>query len=699
MNQLRIFLGVSFVLTLFVKVRAQVDVSNSTTTDSFKIQVPQIDIIEKTYQAGGLTMTQNQYKVMPASFQDPTRILLKYPGFSTQNDGANAIVFRGMPPEYTRWQLFGADIVNPNHLANAGTANDLATGNAGGVNALSGSVLDYYHFEPNPADISYADVMAGVSNMKMAPKIKPFIDINLIGLEAGYGHLINNKSIYASYRYSFVGLLDKLGVNFGGEKIGYQDLSWMAELSKTNTRNLKIFGTLGSSTNAFSAVNLVDEAPKKFKDIQNINYSSKLTIVGAQFTYGKNNKSFQSTVVYSSRKDDRSAMIDPSYPDSLIFYIQPMMIMKNQLLSMHQQYEVIDRDYDIKLGLRMNMQEEEIDANHDLKPFYTIYPYFHFKYFMNQKTKLNVGLASLYDTQTKDVTLEPTFGLFYQIKEYLSTNLQYRYASFRDFTASYPLVQPFDYHRLKSHNLQVDIKYQKNNILVISALFLHRISDFTTFSTMSNLDFEHFSSFNGQNFGYDQINNDLLISARGKGAAKVYGFDFYAENISHYRKNTIQYGLNLSVFDSKYSLDENSDKYYNGKYNFGYTQSANLSYTKDISNDIKSRKIILSVSNHLRGGLREQMLNTSSIDHPTLYNYNTPFDQKFKPYHRLDFRIVYSKSKNGSKLSHRWSLDIQNLLNHENDAFRYYDPLLKGVFLQKQLGMIPVLSYRLEWSH
>ncbi|MBK8885411.1 MAG: hypothetical protein IPN46_02240 [Saprospiraceae bacterium] len=210
-----------------------------------------ITITEKPYQSGDLTMTQNQYKVMPASFQDPARILIKYPGFSTPNDGANAIIFRGMPPESARWQLFGADIVNPNHLSNAGTANDLATGNAGGVNALSGSVLDYYHFEANPADISYANVMSGVSNMKMAPKIKSFVDINLIGLEAGLGMSRGNKNVYAAYRYSFVGLLDKLGVNFGNEKIGYQDLSLYADLIKNNHQSFKIFSTLGKSKQYF----------------------------------------------------------------------------------------------------------------------------------------------------------------------------------------------------------------------------------------------------------------------------------------------------------------------------------------------------------------------------------------------------------------------------------------------------------------
>jgi hypothetical protein len=118
------------------------------------VLVSGITITEKPYKAGDLTMTQNQYKIMPASFQDPARILIKYPGFSTPNDGANGIVFRGLAPETNRWQLFGADIVNPNHLSNAGTANDLSTESAGGVNAFSGSVLGHYHFEANPSETS-----------------------------------------------------------------------------------------------------------------------------------------------------------------------------------------------------------------------------------------------------------------------------------------------------------------------------------------------------------------------------------------------------------------------------------------------------------------------------------------------------------------------------------------------------------------
>lgn len=698
MNQFYRGIILSILCTISINIKAQDTKSNEISLDSFRVEVTEIDIIEKPYQSGGLTMSQNQYKVMPASFQDPARILINYPGFSTQNDGANAIIFRGMPPEFSRWQLFGADIVNPNHLANAGTANDLATGNAGGVNALSGSVLDYYHFEPNPADISYSDVMAGVSNMKMASKIKPFIDINLIGLEAGYGQNFGNKSIYIAYRYSFVGLLNKLGMDFGGEKIGYQDVSGLAEIIKSNKSSLKTFGTFGNSSNIFSAVN-TDQTPLKFKDIQNINYSSKLAMVGTQFSHEYNNKYFQSTLVYSSRTDERLSMILPSYPDTFLLYTYPESIQKNQLLSWHSMFEIKNRDFSAKIGLRANLQDEKTTQSTHIFRIFTVYPYSQLRYFFNQKLELIGGLASLFDSQTKEFTIEPSLNLIYKIGPYFSTALKYRYSSFRDFTSVFYAPISFDHRRLKAHNFQFEVKYIKKDFQLNAATFFHKISNFTTFSTMSTSAIEHFISFNGQHFGYDQIINSLIINANGKGGAKIYGLDLYAENSHQFGKKTLHYGVNGSIFNSKYSLGEKNDHYYNGRYNFGYTQCTNLSIAWDLSHAHKSRKLIISIANHWRGGLREQSLNSVNLESQSLYNYNSTFNSKFRHYQRLDFRLVYTKSKTGSKLSQRWSLDIQNLLNRQNDGFRYYDPLLNGVFLQKQLGLVPVLSYRLEWSN
>ena len=660
------------------------------------VLVPDITITEKPYQSGDLTMTQNQYKVMPASFQDPARILIKYPGFSTPNDGANAIIFRGMPPESARWQLFGADIVNPNHLSNAGTANDLATGNAGGVNALSGSVLDYYHFEANPADVSYADVMSGVSNMKMSPKINSFMDINLIGLEAGLNLNRGNKNVYASYRYSFVGLLDQLGVNFGNEKIGYQDLSLYADLIKNDHNSLKIFATLGNSSNIFSAVSRGDSLTR-FKDIQNITYKSEMALAGAQYTYEKANKYFQSTLVVSGRNDSRNENTNLFYTDSLGFSLSSDQNIKERLVSLHNQYVMDISEAKITFGLRTNIKVDGRIVNGKDEAVLSIYPYFQYKSDQSTRFQYHAGLGGFYDSRTKEWTAEPSMGAGYKLSNLVSINMDYRLSSFQDYTTGSFVAQQYDRHRIKAHNIQSGIQYIKKFLQVRGSVFLHQFWDISTFRSDEGSFANHFTPFNGGNLGYDQIFGMLNIIPNGTSGARVYGSELYLENTTFIKGNSFYYGVNLSIFDSKYTLNEVGQNYYNSRYNFGYTSNVNVSYDMDISKSGKERHLTFSISNHYRGALREQSLNPVNGEFQTLYNTNSSYDQTFRPYQRLDFRVVYLKQKSNNKKTHRWSLDIQNILSRENDGFRYYDPLLNKTLIQNQLGLVPVLSYRLEW--
>ena len=50
-----------------------------------------------------------------------------------------------------------------------------------------------------------------------------------------------------------------------------------------------------------------------------------------------------------------------------------------------------------------------------------------------------------------------------------------------------------------------------------------------------------------------------------------------------------------------------------------------------------------------------------------------------------------------SKVRWRYALDIQNVLGLTNVAYTYYDPYLKQVVDQQQLGLIPVLSVQASW--
>ena len=83
---------------------------------------------------------------LPANFNDVARMLTTVAGVSAENDGANHIAIRGISPNAMQWFLEGAEIVNPNHLSNAGTVGDRATQNGGGVSIFSTQVLERADF-------------------------------------------------------------------------------------------------------------------------------------------------------------------------------------------------------------------------------------------------------------------------------------------------------------------------------------------------------------------------------------------------------------------------------------------------------------------------------------------------------------------------------------------------------------------------
>ncbi|MFZ6012408.1 MAG: carboxypeptidase-like regulatory domain-containing protein, partial [Bacteroidota bacterium] len=83
---------------------------------------------------------------IPANFFDPVRVATAFPAVVAANDQNNSIVVRGNSPNGLLWRLNGLDIVNPNHLANAGTFSDKPAVNGGGVNILSAQMLDRTNF-------------------------------------------------------------------------------------------------------------------------------------------------------------------------------------------------------------------------------------------------------------------------------------------------------------------------------------------------------------------------------------------------------------------------------------------------------------------------------------------------------------------------------------------------------------------------
>jgi hypothetical protein len=686
--------------TLWMENGRSANVSFCVSMESPSVLSDELIIRGQSVNPGVLTFTRNQYKVMPASFQDPSRILLRQPGFTTSNDGANGIVFRGMSPEMHKWQLFGADILNPNHLSNAGTANDLATSHAGGVNAINGSVMGLYHFESNPAKASYSDAGSGTSNISMADSLRPYTDLNLIGFEAGVGASLGKRKVYASYRYSFVGLLNKLGVDFGNERIGYQDLAGYGDIIHTARHRLRVFTILGESENVHNPISILDTLTR-FKDMQDIRFKNRVGVIGGSFSsligrFGR----FSSTVVYSGRETSRFETSDSLWSASTGLVLNQDHIIREQMLSTHTRFEDLafgKTSYSV--GVRSQYLYQSGKSSYVTlsdRHFSSIYPYAEgvVPFRLIVPFRLSVGLASRisFGMLSHPISLEPYVAAESELSSESVAHFRFRSATSADYSDPLQVGQTFT-NRIRSYHGQMGYVYRGTNYFVGGQAFTHYFSNLPSYK-ITGLENGIFSLANGSSGGYDFIYSPTSILPGQAAPAISYGCEVFGKVTV--RKWQIE--ANLSVMDVSFQSVALEKKWQPTKYSVGQMSNVSVFYQLEKSKGEKLSVFLAGLAFHYRGGFRMQDLVSEMQSGPIgVYDPTSFYHTSFSAYARTDVRFVYKKQSRKKGVIHRWSLDIQNLLNKENDGYFYNDPYLKSLLLQRQLGLVPVLSYRIEF--
>jgi hypothetical protein len=88
-------------------------------------------------------------------------------------------------------------------------------------------------------------------------------------------------------------------------------------------------------------------------------------------------------------------------------------------------------------------------------------------------------------------------------------------------------------------------------------------------------------------------------------------------------------------------------------------------------------------------------LGVSIAKGEAVYDYDQRYTTKNKDFLRLDTRIAYTINKRRS--SSTFSLDIQNTTNRANIYNQYFDTDKNQLAYNYQMGLIPVLNYRLEF--
>ena len=85
-------------------------------------------------------------------------------------------------------------------------------------------------------------------------------------------------------------------------------------------------------------------------------------------------------------------------------------------------------------------------------------------------------------------------------------------------------------------------------------------------------------------------------------------------------------------------------------------------------------------------------LDASSLARQAVYNDNAAFSEQFEPYYRLDLGLTYRMSR--PKIAQEFSASVQNVTDKENPLYARYDPRNNRLENVNQLGIYPLLQYR-----
>jgi hypothetical protein len=638
-----------------------------------------------------------------ATYLDPARVATSFAGVAAAHDQANGLVVRGNSPNGMQWRLEGVEIVNPNHLSNAGTFSDRSTQTGGGVNILSTQLLGNSNFLSGAFPAQYGNAISGIMDMHLRKgndeKAEFVAQAGLIGLDVAAEGPFSKKSkasYLANYRYSFTGLLGAMGVDFGGEVNRFQDLSFNINLPTAKGGTFTIFGIGGVSGNTFTAER--DSSLWEYqKDGRDIIFKNKMGAAGLTHHYliGKRT-SWNTTIVASgftlSRESFDIGGIDYS---SRVLTESDEQTKARGAVSSNVTHRFSDRSRG-RVGVYATRGIDEILSNQypgarKLESL-MLEPFVDWTYQLAPSLTTELGVHSVFSTQTlherkgKNVSLEPRAALRWRVDR--SQQLSFSYGlhsqshAAQVYLADYPTYDftgNINLRPTRAHHFVIGYEktLQKNSSLKIEA-YLQNLYDVpVTFGSAS--------SFSTINLIETYVNQKLVNDGTGRN----YGVE------ATYQKLLIDQFYMLvsgSVYSATYvgSDGVRRDSRFNGGHTFAFTGGK----------EFKTRKASIwgvNLKVLLTGGFRDTPINIdqSTRANATIYDERQAFSVKMKEYFRPDLRIYWKKSK--ARYSRTLALDLQNVSGTKNDAYDYFDTFRKAVVRQHQLGMIPVLSYRWEF--
>lgn len=654
---------------------------------------------------GEISLTRDQTLRFPAMFFDPARLATAYPGVSQTDDGTNSLSIRGNSPASVRWRLEGADIINPNHLPNAGTFSDRPAAASGGILMFSAQLLDNSSLLTGAMPAGYGDAIGGIMDMNLRRgnnrQHEFTAQAGLIGLDlAAEGPMrfgkangerqTSNASYLVNYRYSTVGLLGQMGVSFGDEQINFQDLSFNLSYNGKKGSRWSFFGLGGLSENIFRQKTDSTET-KAYKDFFDITFESKTVVLGVSNWLPLGKRTSLKTSIAASGQNSVRRAISPAFPSgNSTDDMDETKLSGSVTLSSR-----IGQLYQLQVGgLIQESKFDRVGSSGFLaqEPFNLHYILFQpwvqlSKKSRNEKNLTSFGLHNAFRGTVLEYRSGPVFSL------------QPRFSFTRKIDEQHRIMLAAGIYTQEwrsrgylgdNHSQKIELAYAWNFAPLWqfkAAVYRQGINNVPFFTN------ERFSLLNTSEFTYI---NGLRNYISGYGTNQ--GFEFSVE-----RNLSEGWFLlaNASVFTSKFSRTSSPtpDDWLPTRWDIGHI--SNLTFGKEWQREKgpdRERVIGLNARAVWSGSARgaDIVLPSSEAEENTVFDETRGYYHVYPDYFRIDLRVYWRKNL-GNRRNATFALDIQNLTNRLNFAYHYFDPYTKRIETKFQLGTIPNFSWRVEF--
>ncbi len=635
---------------------------------------------------------------------DPARLAANFAGVSAPDDSRNDIVIRGNSPVGVLWRIDGMNVTNPNHFAAVGTT-------GGAVSALNTNLLKSSDFMTSAFPAEYGNAVAGVFDLGFrngnTQKRETTVQAGLItGLEATTEGPINKEkgsSYLVGYRYALAGVAQAVGIDIGTTALpSYQDLSFKLNSGNTKLGRFSLFGKLANSSIDISSGG-GNTLYGGGRDGHNL--GSEIAILGLKHFKQLNEKSFlSSTIGLNYSNTDQLAYTVDSTGNS--YNTEENTTTKTGYNFMTSYNSKINSRLFVKVGAQaevMNLylnlrtrkdERESWKQTWDYDSYTALAQVFaHAKYSINDKLVMNAGLHAQQFMLNNSVSLEPRFGLKYEMNSNSSFSLGYGLHSQMqpvnvyflqtaladgtyeynnkslDFTKSHHFVLGYDLQPFKDWRLKAEAYYQ--------SLYDVPVNTFSSSYSMLNT---------GASF-----KTDLEDKLTNGGTGTNYGVELTLEKF--FSKG---YGLfTSSLYDSKYTGSDGVERNtaFNGKY------VVNLLVGKEWKvGSMKQNKISTDIKCTNAGGraYTPYDLTASNLAGREVLSTDA-YSAFYDAYFRLDFKIGYTHNSPTKKISQSFSLDLQNVTDNDNVFSQNYDQRNKSINTTYQLGFFPNVVYKIQF--